>query len=168
MDQLHGTLWVKSWMIRSKPYNLNVWPSYPGFHLVVSHSNCFDDASGVFLTSFYIFMYSRPIAVRSSAVKQISKIILDQIGSRHIISINYVLDVSSIDGNSKERLVNIGDHVTSRHQRPEERGARPGVGNNYGGFQHETFPCLAWLRMRIFERFLPCVSENCLYKGAGN
>ena len=96
----------------------------------ISHSDCFDDSSGVFLTSFHIFMFSRSFDVISSAVKQISNVLPDQIGSRHIISINYVSDVSPIDGNVKERFINIGDHVTSRHQRPEERGARPGVGNN--------------------------------------
>ena len=67
--------------------------------------------------------------VISSAVKQISNITPDQCGSRQMISINYVLDVTSKEGDVKERLKNIGHTVTSRHQGPQERGARPGVGN---------------------------------------
>ena len=60
--------------------------------------------------------------VNGSAVKQISQILSDQLGSRHVISLNEVLDVSPIDENSKERFVNIGNPVTSRHQRTQEGG----------------------------------------------
>ena len=98
--------------------------------MTISHSYCLDDSGGVFLTSFDIFMSFKSFDVISSAVKQISNIPPDQFGSRHMISIHYVLDVSSREGDLKERLINIGHTVTSRHQRPQEGGARPGVGNN--------------------------------------
>ena len=123
-----STLQVISVLLESN-INLNVGLLYPGFDLIVSHSNCLDDSHIIRPARLDPFLLCLSLFIRSSTFKQICKMMSDQVRSNDVISSHYIFDVSSIDIECKERFVDISNPVSRRHERAEEGGAGPLINN---------------------------------------